>query len=279
MSMKRWFFALMLLCQPALAAEDALPDRRVPGGVAAVDSGIPAAQEAPQGWFRGRRVLVLAAGEPATWHALAGLPLALQPGTHHLEFIAASGKSRHAIEVRSHDYPEQRITIKNKRHVNPAPLDLERIGRERKLMDSAFRAFRETASPHWRFVLPVEGPRSSAFGLRRFFNDQPRKPHSGLDVAAPAGTPVRAPGAGLVTRTGNYFFNGNTVLIDHGQGLVTMYCHLQEIRVTEGEEVAPGDLIGLVGATGRATGPHLHWSVSLNDVRVDPDLFLVQQER
>ncbi len=272
------FFLLALIWQsPAIAAQP-LPDQRVPGGVAAVDSGLPATTMRPQAWFRGKRVLVIASGEPATWQALAGLPLGLQPGTHHLEFIGGNGKQRHAIEVKPHAYPEQRITIKNKRQVNPNPLDLERIGRERKLMDSAFRGWRDTDAPQWQFVLPVEGPRSSAFGLRRFFNDQPRKPHSGLDVAAPAGTPIQAPGAGVVVRTGEYFFNGNTVMIDHGQGLVTMYCHLQEIQVAEGQPVTVGDIIGQVGATGRATGPHLHWSVSLNDVRVDPDLFLVPQQ-
>ncbi len=272
--MRTWILFLLLAWQQSALAAETLPDRRVPGGIAAVDSGLPGAESRPQAWFRGRRVLVLPAGEPPTWHALAGLPLALEPGTHHLEFIATAGKTRHPIVVGTHDYPEQRITISNQRQVNPAPLDLERIGRERKLMDSAFRAWRDTGTPQWRFVLPVEGPRSSAFGLRRFFNDQPRSPHSGLDLAAPAGTPVHAPAGGVVSRTGNYFFNGKTVLIDHGQGLVTMYCHLQEIAVTEGQLLERGDTIGKVGATGRATGPHLHWSVSLNDVRVDPDLFL-----
>lgn len=268
----------LLLCIPGAQALDELPDRRVPGGVAVVDSGVPATGNAPQAWFHGRRVMVVAAGDPPHWVALAGLPLALQPGTHHLEFIHNGGKTRHAIEVAAHAYPEQRIQVKNRRHVNPDPLDLQRIGRERKLMDSAFRSWRDVDHPEWRFSLPVNGPRSSAFGLRRFFNDQPRKPHSGLDLAAPAGTPVQAPAAGRVTRTGDYFFNGRTVLIDHGRGLVTMYCHLQDILVEEGTEVQRGDEIGRVGSTGRATGPHLHWGVSLNDVRVDPDFFLVTPE-
>ncbi|VAW79063.1 Peptidase, M23/M37 family, partial [hydrothermal vent metagenome] len=125
-----------------------------------------------------------------------------------------------------------------------------------------------------RFVLPVHGPVSSPFGLRRYFNEQPRKPHSGLDLAAAEGTPIRAPAAGHISGTGDYFFNGNTVFIDHGQGLVTMYCHMSRIDVKPGQQVAAGETIGAVGQTGRVTGPHLHWGVSLNDARINPMLFL-----
>jgi murein DD-endopeptidase MepM/ murein hydrolase activator NlpD len=123
-------------------------------------------------------------------------------------------------------------------------------------------------------ALPVTAPVSSPFGLRRFFNEQPRKPHSGLDLAAAEGTPISAPASGKITDTGDFFFNGNTVFIDHGQGLVTMYCHLSKIDVEPGQTVNTGDIIGAVGKTGRVTGAHLHWSVSLNNTRIDPTLFL-----
>ena len=122
---------------------------------------------------------------------------------------------------------------------------------------------------------PVNGGRlSSPFGLRRFFNGQERNPHSGLDFAVPSGTPIKAPAAGVVVLVGDYFFNGKTVFLDHGQGFVSMFCHMSAIDVKVGDEVPRGGGGGQGGATGAATGPHLHWNVSLNDARVDPAIFI-----
>jgi murein DD-endopeptidase MepM/ murein hydrolase activator NlpD len=172
-----------------------------------------------------------------------------------------------------HAYREQRLTVSQK-YVEPDTAQLERIAAERKTLDGAIGLW--TGSPPLLPVLaaPVDGPRSSSFGLRRFFNDQPRSPHKGMDIAASLGTPVLAPAAGTVIVSGDFYFNGNTVMLDHGQGLVTMYCHLDRIDVSDGERIAKGTQLGKVGATGRVTGAHLHFATYLNGTAVDPALLL-----
>ena len=149
-----------------------------------------------------------------------------------------------------------------------------RIERERKIIDEVKNHWREVALTDARLRLPAVGPLSSRFGLRRVYNGELRSPHAGLDVAVAQGTTVIAAAAGDVIDTGDYFFNGKTVFVDHGQGLLTMYCHLSQIDVHPGDTVRRDQRIGLSGMTGRATGPHLHWSVILNGAMVDPELFI-----
>ena len=202
--------------------------------------------------------------------AIVGIPIDSRPGQYRIELSGSAGTVRRTFEVVPKAYPEQRLTIDNQRMVDPLPDDLKRIRREMRRQLAEYDRFTDRPLDIVPFVKPVEGITSSPFGRRRILNGQPRNPHSGLDIAAETGTPVRAPAAGRVALTGDLFFNGNTVFLDHGQGLVTMYCHLNAIGVTEGQEVQRGHLIGEVGATGRVTGAHLHWSVSLNGNRVDP---------
>lgn len=255
--------ALLLLLVLTAPAVQALPDEApVPGGIVIV----PVTTN--EVTFNDRPVMVLDSNEGLV--AVIGIPLSVKPGTYELQTSDGVQKFRVAPKA----YQEQRLTIANRRQVNPLPEDLARIRRERAEMDAAFVSFTDTDNIELNFDLPVAGPISSPFGLRRVLNDQPRSPHSGLDIAAPEGAVIRAPASGRVVAVGNYFFNGNTVLLDHGQGLITMYCHMSSIDVSVGDFVPRAEPVGRVGKTGRVTGAHLHWSVSLNNARVDPELFL-----
>ena len=243
----------------------------VPGGIAVVDLG-PADGDAPRASWRDRPVAVLEDG--GRWHAVVGIGLGTEAGSQTLAIERADGTADEArFEVEPKAYAEQRLIIENKRKVNPAPVDMARIEREnaRLKVVKSTRADRLLAE---RFEWPLTGPVSSPFGLRRFYNDQPRRPHGGIDIAAPEGTEIRAPADGLVIETGDYFFNGNSVFVEHGLGLQTFYAHMSRIDVEPGQRVARGEVLGAVGATGRVTGPHLHWSAGLNGTWIDPRLLL-----
>lgn len=254
---------------PAVALE--LPrERAVAGGVALVELG--PALVAPQASLDG--VPVLVAGRPGGWTAVVGIPLEAAPGSLELELRAEGEPPRRLpVAVGPVRYAEQRLKVAPGK-VDLSPVDLARHERERLRSAEIVATWSALDPGSLRMLQPVPGRRSGSFGLRRVFNDQPRKPHGGMDIAAPTGTPVVAAAAGKVIDTGDYFFNGNTVWIDHGRGLLTMYCHLSSIAVKAGDTVEAGARIGAVGATGRVTGPHLHWSVMLNRTMVDPALFL-----
>ena len=249
----------------------------VPGGIAVIT--LPADAEPATARYRDRKVLVTR-NDNNEHIAVIGLSLGSKPGRHYLKVKNTAGETQNlGFQVEDKAYEEQHITIKDKRKVNPEKRDMERITRESKQIKSELRHWSQQDDVALAFEKPVEGPTSSPFGLRRFFNEQARNPHSGLDIAAPEGTPIRAPAPGTVIETGDFFFNGNTVLLDHGQGLVTMYCHMNKIDVTPGQNVDSGEVLGEVGMTGRVTGPHLHWGVSLNDARIDPLLFLPPEQQ
>jgi len=265
-------FALALLLCLTLPAHaegflTRLLNKPVPGGVAVVDLGNDAS--APKARYDGKPVLVVREDDQR-WIAIVGIPLTVKAGKQSLD---VDGQA-HNFRVEPRSYREQHITLKNQRQVNPNPDDLKRIERELDEQTRAYRQFSPRQPSNLLFDRPVNGPLSSPFGLRRFFNGEERNPHSGLDFAAKAGTPIKAPAAGKVILTGNYFFNGKTVFVDHGQGLISMFCHLSQIDVKVGDELSRGAVLGKVGSTGRATGPHLHWNVSLNDARIDPSIFI-----
>ena len=249
----------------SLAGAIELPqESRVPGGIAVIPLG--EASETPHVSYQGKPVMVV---ERDGWHAVVGIPLGAEPGEQQIE---VNGRPL-SFTLQPKDYEEQRLTVKRE-YVAPSAEQLARYRREAARSRAALATFTPELPQSLRLALPVEGPMSSPFGLRRFFNDEPRNPHSGLDLAAPTGTPIKAPARGRVLDTGEFFFNGNTVFLDHGGGLVSMYCHLERIDVAAGAIVEAGQPIGTVGATGRVTGPHLHWGVSLNGTMVDPNLFL-----
>ena len=269
-SVIRFAFPLLLLFGlSAIAA--ALPrESRVPGGIALVP--VPGSDIAPTVIFNMHRVAVVRQDEQ--WLAIVGIPLSEKPGELKLKVSTPSGTTEVPFRITDKSYRTQKLTIKNQRQVDPNPDDLKRISQETKRSDAALSKFTATAAPALQLISPVEGVRSDSYGSRRVFNGQPRSPHSGMDIAAAKGTPIRSPAAGTVIEAGDFFFNGNTLYIDHGDGLVTMYCHLETIKVKVGDRLTAGELIGTVGSTGRVTGPHLHWGVALNRAMVDPALFL-----
>lgn len=244
---------------------------QVPGGVARLSLGPNAKRPAA---FSGD-VPLLVLGDAIEWTALVGIPLAAAPGDASIVVRTENGAEKQiAYTVAPKHYREQRLTVPP-RTVDLSPEDEARYERERAHLATVMATFtdlRPDASLQMR--IPVPGRRSSSFGLRRVFNGQSRNPHSGMDIAAGTGTPVLAPLPGRVIDTGDYFFNGGTVWLDHGGGLLTMYCHLSRVDVKVGDVLKTGEQLAAVGATGRVTGPHLHWSVMLNRAMVDPALFV-----
>jgi murein DD-endopeptidase MepM/ murein hydrolase activator NlpD len=256
---------------PALPAHAAWPDEAaVPGGVALVALG--RATSRPTVTLGGKPVMVLARDDG--WTAVVGIALGADAKQRQTLQVHSDGRTREvAFTLDDKQYAEQRLTVAPK-HVELSPADLARYERERVHLAEVLRRFSPREPATLRLLMPTVGPRSSSFGLRRVFNGQSRNPHSGMDIAAPTGTPVLSAAAGTVIDVGDYFFNGNTVIVDHGQGLLTLYCHLATMDVVRGAPLEAGAPLGSVGATGRVTGAHLHFSVYLNATPVDPALFL-----
>ena len=238
----------------------------VPGGVRII--ALPgSADSAPVATFNQHRVMVIR--QDGKWLALVGIGLDAPPGTATL---TVSDAASHSFPIGPKTYTVQRLKVAPSQ-VDLSPADASRSAQERTRIHAAIATF-SPGPTALALLQPVPGVRSSSFGLRRVFNGEARNPHTGMDIAAPTGTPILAAADGKVVDTGNYFFNGNTVIIDHGQGLLTVYCHLSVIGVQLGDAIKRGGVIGKVGMTGRVTGPHLHFAVVLNQEFVDPALFL-----
>lgn len=269
--MTRWA-ALLLCASPALAQAYPLPrESAVPGGVKILRLDVHS-ESMPYVDAEGHRALVVQDG--SDWIAIIGIPLSAPIAARQV--IVRSGDARQEVQfpIGDKQYASQSLKVAPGQ-VNLSKADLERVNRDKEVIEHAMSRWSDQPPAALRMQQPIPGVRSSSFGMRRVFNGESRNPHSGMDIAAGTGTPVRAPMAGRVIDTGDYFFNGNTVWLDHGGGLLTMVCHLSAIDVKPGDAVALGEAFCKVGATGRVTGPHLHWSVMLNRAMVDPALFIV----
>ena len=257
---------------PCRARADGLPrPASVPGGVAVVNLGPEPSP--PLARFEDERVMVT--GDASGWYAVVGIPLDAKAGAALPLTVERPERAPEtiALEIGRKRYATQHLRVKPGQ-VELTPEDLARHEQERTHLRAVLRTFSESAPDSLLLLQPCEGPRSDSFGKRRFFNRQPRSPHSGLDIAAPDGAPVIAAGAGTVLDVGDYFFSGHSLILDHGQGFLTLYAHLSAVNAGAGDRVPAGIRIGSVGATGRVTGPHLHFSVYLNAAAVDPGLFI-----
>ena len=243
------------------------PDEVIPGGIARVT--LSGACEHAEGDINGQALRFFRDGPEGRVVSLIGIDLDEPQGERVVAVRCNGWAGRAGLRVRRHEFPKEELTVADQ-YVRPSPAEQARAAKEASRLDRLWVA----ASPErlWRgeFQRPAEGPLGTAFGLRRIFNGQPRSPHSGIDIRARRGTPVVAANTGCVVLRDDLFFSGNTVVLDHGLGLYTVYLHLSDYRVSEDEVVEKGQVIGLVGATGRVTGPHLHFSARLGGARVDP---------
>jgi murein DD-endopeptidase MepM/ murein hydrolase activator NlpD len=224
--------------------------------------------------FLEQQVLFYPLGDGKRWEALTGVDLETKPGLHSLTGTVwmADGRSkpiRKSLRVLPKKFPTQRIRVQQK-YVTLNPKDSERAAREHRQLTEIWQSATDRRMWAEPFIRPVSSKRATGFGRRRIVNGEPRSPHSGVDLRATTGTPIRAANAGRVVMAKDLFFAGNTIILDHGLGLYTVYAHCSKMRAKPGDQVAQGQIIGEVGATGRVTGPHLHWACRINGARVNP---------
>ena len=238
--------------------------------------------ESLEGEFLGRQVFLVREHGDETgferWSGWTMIALDEEPG---LAAVEARGRTKsgrsvvgtRAVRIESRSFPREVLKVAPK-FVEPPPEARERLARERRKLESLYHTRRPAPPPRKAFVRPVPGEPTSVFGTRRIYNGQPRAPHPGLDLRAASGTPVRSSGEGRVALAQNLYYAGNTVILDHGGGQFTLYAHLSELLVREGDEIGVGQLIGQSGSTGRVTGPHLHWGAKIGNLPFDPTALL-----
>lgn len=222
----------------------------------------------------GRDVPLFPTGDGRLWSGLIGVDLAAASGTYPVTIVVddvetGSNATTEELLVRTKSFPVRRLSVPARFVELPGSV-LARIQDESHRLDTLFQSAARPRQWHRPFQAPASAPISGSFGARSVFNGQPRSPHSGLDFRSDAGTPVMAPAAGVVALADSLYFTGNTVVIDHGLGLYSLLAHLSTFAIKDGDRVRGGEIVGFVGATGRVTGPHLHWTVRLNGARVDP---------
>jgi len=203
-----------------------------------------------------------------------GLDLGINPGNYPMQVVLSMDDGSLAsfsrnLEIQSKEFPVKKLWVEEK-FVSPPAEVTERIRRESQILNTLYSLYTQEWLGDGSFIIPCGGEIFPNFGERRFFNNKPRSQHSGVDISAPSGTPLAAANSGRVVLATNLYFCGNAVIIDHGMGVFSIYCHLSKLHTKRGEMVSKGDIVGEVGATGRVTGPHLHWSVKIRGSRVDP---------
>ncbi len=216
---------------------------------------------------------VMAAADQHGWRGWIGIDMKTPPGDYSCQWQSPATSLNIPLHIEPGKFRISRITVKKSMAEFDAAT-LARIRREVQALKATYRMHVDASPPVAMQLMPVKGVESTPFGAQRYVNGEPRSPHSGIDIAAAEGTPVQAPLAGRILYVAHMYLNGNTVVIGHGHGLVSVLSHLADTRVHEGDRVQTGDIIGTVGQTGRATGPHLHWSIRFQEARVNPHRLL-----
>jgi len=263
---------LLLLIPTIVLANIPVKNTPIPGGIAVID--FESNHANPKASYN-KVPLYVQHIKDQHYQVLVGIPLMEKLGKKTIKVQDFSTRL-FDFEVTEQAYTEQHITLKGKKkkYVNPNLMHMDRIKKERPILSSARKVFSDKNLSNGLFIRPVDGITTSPFGLKRFYNGEARRPHTGLDYAGDIGTPIKAPADGKVILVGEFFFNGNAVFLDHGQGLISVYIHMNNRLVKQSQLVKQGDPIGTIGQTGRATGPHLHWGVYLNQTVVNPNLLL-----